>query len=131
MGTIETRLLGTHDLTLRIARGPLTAEEILAALRSYYSGPVTSLLLWDARDADLSALTGQDIRSIVDTVSGYLDPRAGGKTALVFTSDLGFGLGRMFDAYLESALTKVENRSFRSLPEALAWLGVPPDALEK
>ena len=130
MGTIETRFFGTHDLTLRIAKGPLTAEEILAALRSYYSGPVTSLLLWDARGADLSALTGEDVRLIVSTVRGYLDPRAGGKTALVFTSDLGYGLGRMFDSYLDSGLTKVENRSFRSLPEALAWLGVPPGALE-
>lgn len=130
MGSIQTRHIATCGLTVRTVTGTITSAELLAAIQSFCAGPATPLLLWDVRAADLSALAADDVRLIARTVSGPAGSRAGGKTALVFASDLGYGLGRMFDSYVDAGGPDVEYRSYRSLPEALTWLGVPADALE-
>lgn len=48
------------------------------------------------------------------------------RRAFVATSDLHFGLGRMFAAFREMNHNQV-TRVFRDLREATAWLGLPPD----
>ena len=46
------------------------------------------------------------------------------KRALVASSDLHFGLGRMFATYREVSSGQV-TMVFRDMPEATAWLGLP------
>jgi hypothetical protein len=47
------------------------------------------------------------------------------KMAIVAPDDLAFGLGRMFDQYRESAAPGLKPVGvFRTMPEALAWLGI-------
>jgi len=50
------------------------------------------------------------------------------RRAFVVSSDLQFGLSRMFSAYRE-AVTGQEVRVFRTMPEALAWLDLPLDVV--
>jgi hypothetical protein len=47
------------------------------------------------------------------------------KMAIVAPDDLAFGLGRMFEAFRESAAPGIKPVGvFRTVPEALEWLGV-------
>ena len=51
--------------------------------------------------------------------------RKGGKSAFVFSKDVEFGLGRMFEALSEGKEgMPVEYRSFRDINEAREWLCV-------
>jgi hypothetical protein len=54
---------------------------------------------------------------------GQSAPRS--KLAVVAPDDLAFGLGRMYEVARESAAPRVKPVSiFRTMPEALAWLGI-------
>ena len=60
------------------------------------------------------------IKVVIDRSS----ERADGKTALVFSKNTGFGLGRMFGALSEIEDVQIEYMSFRSISKAKEWLDV-------
>ena len=124
MGTIETEKDFDTGLTTNVAKGKFDYEEFLKWIANYYSGNVTELILWDLSEADLSKITSREFRKIVEKVKKQSHKRAGGKTAFVFTKDLGFGLGRMFGTLAEVEEVQFEYRTFRSISKAKEWLGV-------
>lgn len=127
MGTIKTKIDHAKDLTIATATGKMTADDHRKWIQSYYDGAaVTSLILWDVRDADFSAITRQDIVDHVsETEKRIADAREGGKTAVVIDKDmLGLGLSRMRESYFEMAELPVAMQTFTNMDEALQWLGV-------
>jgi len=124
MGSIETSKEIPSELTINKAKGKLTAEELLIWLSEYYSGITTKLILWDFNEADLSSITSEEFMEIAKEVKNRSDLRAEGKTAFVVNNDLGFGLGRMFQAFSEIEGTQLEFMSFRDVVEARKWLGL-------
>ena len=59
---------------------------------------------------------------IIDHAKGFAHLRNNGKTAIVISSSLGFGLGRMYDTLAQIADHPVKHSVFRSYDEAVAWI---------
>ncbi|MBC2734149.1 MAG: hypothetical protein HF981_07315 [Desulfobacteraceae bacterium] len=127
MGTIETKYDMAKDLTVATATGKMTADDHRKWIKKYYDdATVTSLILWDVREADFSEISNQDILDHVkETKQLIADARKGGKTAVVIDKDmLGLGLSRMRESYFEMEEVPVAMRTFTNIDEAMEWLGV-------
>ena len=123
MGTIDTVINKEADLTIKTAVGKISAQDILAELRNYYKGVTTRFILWDFTNADLAHVTSDEVQDIVDLARTNANSRIGGRTATVFSSDSGFGLGRMYDIKQEVTGPQVVfHMSFKDKAKALEWL---------
>jgi pyruvate formate-lyase activating enzyme-like uncharacterized protein len=126
MGTIETKYDLTKDLTIIKATGKMKADDFHEWTANYYSGDnVTSLHLWDVTEADLSEIRIGDIQEDAKhTKRLAANLRKGGKTAFVTHKDLEYGISRMSEAHSEMAIESIEYQTFRTLNDAMEWLGV-------
>lgn len=122
MATITCTVDARRELTIQTVAGVVTANEIAQAIESYYAAQSTRMILWDFTDADVGLITGTDVHALVALTRRFSARRPGGKTAMVFSSELGFGLGRMFDIQQDSATAPISHASFRDRKEALDWL---------
>lgn len=122
MATVSTTIHPTIRLTVRTVVGQVRGDELIEAIRSYYAGTVTPLILWDFEKAELDDIKAEQLHQLVRLTKDLLAAREGGKTALVAPSDLAFGLGRMFDSEQEIASPKVAHKTFRDRDQALEWL---------
>jgi hypothetical protein len=127
MGKIETHIDLEKDLTIHTASGELSADEILRKIRSYYEGEVTRLLMWDLADADVRNLSASDVQEFVNLTNALTAPRAGGKTALVVSTTLAYGMSRMYEISKDVSDDQIGHRTFRDRKAALEWLGVSAD----
>ncbi|MCJ7773864.1 MAG: hypothetical protein MUP22_12120 [Desulfobacterales bacterium] len=124
MGSIKTTKDIHLELTTNLVKDQITYDDLLNWTTSYYSGTVTKFLLWDFTEADLSNITTEEFKNIAEVVKIKSDLRDRGKSALVFSRDLEFGLGRMFEVFSKLEGTQFEFQSFRNIEEAKKWLGV-------
>lgn len=122
MADIATTIDRDRDLTVRTVKGEVTAQELMDALAEYYAGEPTRNILWDFTEAMLERLTVSEVRGLAQATRLHATRRAGGKTALVFSSASAFGLGRVFDQSQSASDTPVDHMSFRDRAAALAWL---------
>ena len=123
MGNIKLEINREKDLSIFTTTESYSIQDVCEVLDRYYSGPVTSLVLWDSTRLDLSSWQRDDILTAVRKSKEYSHLRAGGKSALVMPRDLHFGLGKMFQAYSEIDNLQIEVEVFRNIEEAIAWLG--------
>jgi hypothetical protein len=109
------------------AHGVITADALFAYQKAAWSDP--AIAEYDEL-ADMSGV--EDVEapspSNVSALAGFsarMDASAKPtKLAIVARDDLLFGLGRMYQAYREMKPgSNKEVAVFRSMPEALAWLG--------
>lgn len=119
---IVSRFDPTLDLTFHEVSGPVTAEELGRRAVEFVRDRPTPLALWDFTGADVSGLSAKDLRTLLRRIQPHAENRRGGRTALVFGSTLGFGLGRMAEAFGETSGFPYEFRAFRELGAALLWL---------
>ena len=124
MASIESLHDREKSLTVYKVKGLLSAEEMISAIKTFYTENMTFNVLLDLTEADLSLISTDEIIQIVREIRTYADARSGGKTALVFSRGLEYGLGRMSEAFYEMENIPIKIRSFRSLEEAEAWLGI-------
>jgi len=124
MGSIKTTYDLPKDLTLVKAKGGITAKDFVTWGTSYTSGTVTALILWDLLGADLCNLSSDEIRMIATRTKGIAYVGEGGKIAFVLGKSCDFGVGRMLEAYNETAEMPSEIRAFRTIDDARKWLGV-------
>lgn len=83
--------------------------------------------LWDVRQADFSAVTAQDIRSLADLVKANWVDKRQNKAAIVVSGLADYGITRMYEQVLGPAATgKV--RIFRNIKSAWDWIEGKPDA---
>lgn len=123
MSNITLEVYEEKDLAIFTAEGSITVQDVCDSIDSYYSGPIMSLILWDATRLDLAPWQKDDILSAVRKVKAYSHLRVGGRSALVFPRDLNFGLAKMFQAYSEVDNLQIEVEVFRNIEEAIEWLG--------
>lgn len=122
-GVVETQVDRERDLTTYTVSGDFTAEQIGQAIRDFYDGQPTTRVLWDftaATFGNISAFVPQQMAGASQQHIG--SDRQGGMTALVFASDVGFGLGRMFETFRSLQGSDVTYGTFRSREKALQWL---------
>ena len=121
MSKIETSIDYRLDLTVHTVFGDLTSQEILDKLETYYQGRPTTLILWDFTNATWSGISSNELHNTVMKAKKYSRP--GGKTALVFSKDADFGIGRMLEALAAIEDYDYKFGSFRSIKDAEKWLG--------
>ena len=122
MKRIITKLDSDNDLTVFTVIGKVTADEIAGAVRDFYESNVTSNVLWDLIQSDLSEFSSSDVESIVGLSFKYAEQRCTGKTAIVGSDDLTFGLSRMYEIDKEYYDLPFETQTFRDIDEAYKWL---------
>ncbi len=95
---------------------------LVAYLKEIGGGNLTRFALWDFTQADLAELYEQDIRTLFYTLGPMTERRRGGKTAMVFSRKVDFGVGRMIEAIAEAMELPVRFRSFWDFDAAEGWL---------
>lgn len=119
--------LGLVDI---VFEGEVTEEEFdrhvtpLVELPEFRLIPLT---LVDMTTAIQSDGTSEIVRRHARRAAANIDREigSGSKLALVATRDLFFGFSRMYEILRDES--PVEVGVFRSLPEAIQWLGLPDD----
>jgi hypothetical protein len=122
MATIDTNIDTSFQLTIHTIVGEVSAEEISDKIKTYSESGPTDFVLWDFSRAGLDKIKSHHVEQFISLTSQYSSYRKGGKTALVFSSDLGFGLGREFDTYLDLKGSRIPYMTFRRKEDALQWL---------
>lgn len=122
---IERRHHGELDLIVHTVTGELDVEDFRRAVEALYEmEPVPQLSLWDLRDATLTQFTAQRILSVQAHLSPRVRGREGGRTAVVVSADLNFGVVRQYLAYSDDLELPFEQNAFRTMEDALSWLGL-------
>ena len=124
MAIIETIVDSQNDLSVFTVNGELNADEIIERVEEYYNKHPTKLVLWIMGDVDLSAITGTGIERIIQIAKKNTGKRQEGKTAIVGSKDIDFGLARMYEAYTGLENLPYEYKIFKNVGEAKEWLGV-------
>jgi hypothetical protein len=114
-----------EGLTVFVADGRLSVDDIVEAITSFYKKGKTKDSLWDLRAALLENFPSDGAQKISQVASRYKQQRQGGKTAIVASRDLDYGISRMHQAYMADFPWELE--VFRSIEEACDWIGVALD----
>jgi hypothetical protein len=115
-----------HRVVFSKGFGVFTYMEALNYMRELFNdsrfNPEFSQIV-DCRDISRVELTGEQVRDLA--IRSGFSPHA--RRAFVVSSDLQFGLSRMFGTYRE-AREAGGIEIFHEMIPALAWLGLPEDA---
>jgi hypothetical protein len=123
---ITSQIDRTKNLTLYTLIGELTLDEIQNAIKSFWEAhDLTLNALWDVRSAKLTHLKSSDMESIAALIGQYahrFEERKGGKSAIVASSDLQYGLSRILGTFYEIEDFPTQLKIFRIMDEAIQWL---------
>ena len=76
----------------------------------------------DIAEGSSLSLVMADVRRIALVTRRHAESREEGRSALVFTAEVGYGLGRMFETLQEVRRSPVQYRVFRSRAAGIAWI---------
>lgn len=130
MGTFETTYDPSRNLTTVKVSGLVTEDDFWRWVGDFYAGPVTSLVLWDLVQADLSdmvpAITDEDISEHVRQVNeAAAEVRKGGKTAFVVSDNIdAFRLSIRIESLANAFGSPFARKTFTNMDDARKWLGV-------
>ena len=122
MKKIIKKIDSKNRLTVFTVIGKVTANEFIAAISDFYNSPVTTNVLWDFTKSDLREISSADVENIVNLSVKYAKKRSSGKTAIVGSDDLTFGLLRMYELTKEMTELPFETQTFRDIGKAYIWL---------
>jgi hypothetical protein len=122
MGHITSSLEAENDLTVVTVVGKVDAEQVLRQIISFLTGEPTQLVLWDFREGSLADLSRADLQRIVKRGAPFADRRKGGRTAIVCSREVDYGLSRMFQSFASVQHIPFEIKVFRDIQEARKWL---------
>lgn len=99
-------------------------SELMSVLKNFFDDNTTDNLLIDLRNSALDNITPDHVINLCKYAKSRANGsgRVNGKTALVGSSDLQFGIGRMFETYSEIEESSIKVSVFRSMEKALSWL---------
>jgi len=125
---ITSKVDRLNNLTTFIVTGEFSADLVVSVLKPLYEDPdhqPTLNILWDLREIDrAAAIKDEDLRKIVTYKSIYNTKRVGGKTAIVARSDFEFYFSKKYELFTQLKGISVTIEVFRSLGEAMIWLGI-------
>jgi len=110
------------NLTTYICTGPVTAGEIEKQVRILYQGTPSLHAMWDFTEADLSHLSPEDVRGIARIVKDTSHSRAGGRTALVFSTAMLTEMGALLESISEIEVPDAKIKVFNDLKAGLVWI---------
>ena len=114
-----------HDkqLTIHTVTGEPSFEEAMVAFKQFYESKITQNVLWDFRKASLYNISSGHIEKILDYVRQHAEKRSGGKTVILVSKDLEYGVSRMIQTLIELKGIPFKTEIFKSFEEAMQWLG--------
>ena len=115
----------TRALVDSVATGVLTVDDILEHKARLDSDPrfsPTMCEIADVRDVERIDVTPAGISRVVWADQKEGDQPAGHRLAIVVSSDVAYGLGRMYQ--LQTSPTDERVKIFRDREEAETWLGL-------
>ena len=124
---IEIKTDTSKDLTVFSAVGEIDFNAQMAVLKTFYHGTPTKNVIWDFRSISGSRISPDEISRIIEFIKANEHKRPDGKTALVTSELVDFGLARMSGIMSELRKMTVKLESFKSFDAALDWLGVRSD----
>jgi hypothetical protein len=124
MNTVEKKQStdAEKDLTTIAVKGRIQTNEFIQALENFYQGEYTLNLLWDLTAADISEMEKHQMEEIISTAKKYAHLRPGGKTAIVTTRAVDYGISRMFEILAEIKNHPIRHHVFYDIKEAKNWL---------
>ena len=124
---IEIKTDTSQDLTVFTAVGEIDFNSQMAVLKTFYHGTPTRNVIWDFRSISGSRISSEEISRIIEFIKANEHKRPGGKTAMVTSELVDFGLARMSAIMSEVREMTVKLDSFKSFDAALEWLGGESD----
>jgi len=117
----------SSNLTTFIVNGEISADEVLSVLNQLYESPdhpPTLNVLWDLREiSPVTSIKDEDLNEIVSFLSIHSAKRIEGKTAIVARSDFEYKLSKRYGLFTQLKGVSVIIKTFRTLGEAMIWLG--------
>jgi hypothetical protein len=121
--SIKTEVDESRDLTIHTLRGKIPASNVKDVLEAFFKDRPTKNVLWDLRDAEPEGeVLSQDVELLATLTKKYEGLREKGRTALVASSDLVFGLAKMYQAFANIEGVKHPVEVFRSMDEAVRFI---------
>lgn len=120
---ITSHINDAQRLTIFTVSGELVFDDLVLALHGFYQGAPTANVIWDLRKTEGNQLSAKELRKAAAFLKQHAGKRPQGKTALVAVSNLDFGLARVIMTYAEIENLPWHFRTFRSMSEAIGWLG--------
>jgi hypothetical protein len=111
-----------NQLTIHVFTGVVLPDDIFEAVKALYASNPTPHHLWDVTQADLTRINPKDLDKIALLAHKEAPSVRTGRTAIVASSDLGFGFGRMYESFARISGQSVEVHSFRSRKDAEDWI---------
>ena len=119
---IKPHLDRERNLTTYLCSGQVTMAEIREQLLAFYGGKPTLNTIWDYTDADVSALSQEDILNVARFVKTAAHSRDGGKTALVFPAAMLMDMGPLLEAISEIEVPEAKIKIHQDIQAALDWI---------
>jgi hypothetical protein len=124
MGLITKSFEEEKDLTVFSVVREVNAEQLLAEILGFLTGEPTQLVLWDITAGSLVRITARDLRMIAQKATKHADRRKGGRTAIACSTEVDFGMSRMFQAFAELLQAPVEFNVSKDIRDAKQWLAL-------
>ena len=102
--SIKITRKGNQDLTIHVVTGPVSEEEMIEAINAFYNQNPTTALLWDISRAKMEHIQVSSIEAFVQHAAKLGARRVNGRTAILASSDLQFGLARMSEILTEGKI---------------------------
>jgi hypothetical protein len=115
----------SKNLCTFIVDGPIYMAEIQAAIKRFYENanpPPSKHILWDLRNASVDKLRSDEAVQLANYAANFDKRKEIGKTAIVASSDVVFGVSRIFEAHVINPSIKFN--VFRDIDESREWLEI-------
>jgi len=121
--SIDTKIDLEKGEIVHTISGEFSMDEIIHTVDEFWSTrdfPENINVIWDARNTTLHMLTSVELRQFAERTRALSGKMNKGRTAVVVSRDVDFGLARIFEAYLGKLDREVQ--IFRDVNNAYLWL---------
>lgn len=112
----------SKQMTLHTGSGQLELDEIMATVKAFSNGQLTTNILWDLRNATVKPPTSDALDLIKKLTKKSGKRKAPRKVAIVASSDLFNVLTQTLSTFFLTENVPFSVVAFRSMTEALKWL---------
>ncbi len=121
---IEFRIDRDSDSSFFTSSGRISFTEALEVIKRFYADNPTANVLWDFDQSSFEDISAESITELALFRERFRGQRTDGKTALVASRDVQYGLLRIFKSLSDSSDLPFEVRVFREMDKAREWLGI-------
>jgi hypothetical protein len=120
---ITSKMFPHEKLTVFTGEGEISYSETWETMSRDYRSThpsTTRNVLWDLRNASVASITASQVTELANLSDSYSKQRGGGKTAVVVSQDINFGIAKEFEG--QSMSLSREFVVFRDIDRAYKWI---------